>query len=452
MTTADGVDIVIHGARLLDPAGGREAVDVSVRAGRILSVGSCDEPAALTVEAGGLILTPGLVDLHCHLREPGQEYRETIASGTRAAARGGFTTICCMPNTDPAIDTRSVVEYVQRAAQINGVVRVLPIGAITRGRKGSELAEMGELAAAGVVGFSDDGSPVADAALMRHALDYASAFGLPVIDHCEEPSLSKTAVMHEGWVSNVLGLPGQPAAAEEILVARDILLAELTNSHVHIAHISCAGAVALVRSAKARGVRVTAEVTPHHLFLTHEAVAGDGKRGPYDTNARVNPPLRTREDVEACIAGLVDGTIDCIATDHAPHALTDKLCEFDKAAPGISGFETALGIVLTLVRNGSIDLALALRRMSVDPVQAFHLDRGELAGLATLAPGAPADLVLLDPTDEWTVEPAEFLSLGKNSPLAGTRLTGRAMATIAGGHLVYADERLGLRESVRQDG
>jgi dihydroorotase len=447
-TNAVARDLVIRGARLIDPAGGRDGVgDLTVREGRIASVGPSDAHTSRSLDARGLVLAPGLVDLHCHLREPGQEYRETIASGTRAAAHGGFTTVCCMPNTEPAIDTRAVVEYIQRASRADGLVRVLPIGAITRGRKGTELAEMAELAAAGVVGFSDDGSPVADAALMRHALDYASAFGLPVIDHCEEPNLSKATVMHEGWVSNVLGLPGQPAAAEEILVARDILLAELTGSHVHIAHISCAGAVDLVRAAKARGVRVTAEVTPHHLFLTHEAVAGGGQRPAYDTNARVNPPLRTPEDVDACLAGLLDGTIDCIATDHAPHALTDKLCEFDKAAPGISGFETALGIALTLVREGRLDLTLALRRMSFDAVQAFHLDRDDLAGLGTLASGAPADFVIFDPDDEWTVDPTTFVSLGKNSPLAGTPLTGRVVATVAAGTIVYADDRLASQES-----
>jgi dihydroorotase len=447
-TNALAKDLVIRGARLIDSAGGRDGVgDVTVREGRIASVGPSEAHTSRSLDARGLVLAPGLVDLHCHLREPGQEYRETIASGTRAAAHGGFTTVCCMPNTEPAIDTRAVVEYIQRASRADGLVRVLPIGAITRGRKGTELAEMAELAAAGVVGFSDDGSPVADAALMRHALDYASAFGLPVIDHCEEPSLSKATVMHEGWVSNVLGLPGQPAAAEEILVARDILLAELTGSHVHIAHISCAGAVELVRAAKARGVRVTAEVTPHHLFLTHEAVAGGGQRPAYDTNARVNPPLRTPEDVDACLAGLLDGTIDCIATDHAPHALTDKLCEFDKAAPGISGFETALGIALTLVREGRLDLTLALRRMSFDAVQAFHLDRGDLAGLGTLAAGAPADFVIFDPDDEWTVDPATFVSLGKNSPLAGTPLTGRVVATVAAGTIVYAGDQLASQES-----
>lgn len=440
-------DIFIRDARIVDPATGRDAIgSVWVRGNRIHALSRPESGVSATkIDAQGLVLAPGFVDLHCHLREPGQEYRETIASGTIAAARGGFTTVCCMPNTEPAIDTRSVVEYVQRTARAEAAVRVLPIGAVTRGRRGTELAEMGEMAEAGVVGFSDDGSPVADAALMRHALDYASAFGLPVIDHCEEPSLSNGTCMHEGWVSNLLGLPGQPAAAEETMVARDIQLAELTGAHVHLAHVSCAGAVELIRAAKGRGVLVTAEVTPHHLFLTHEAVAGDGVRPRYDTNARVNPPLRTAEDIEACIEGLADGTLDCVATDHAPHAVTDKLCEFDQAAPGISGLETAAAVVLTLVQRGRLDLTVALRRMSLDPAHVFRLDRGPLEGLGSIAAGAPADLVILDPDEEWEVDPRQFVSRGKNSPLAGARLRGRVLATIASGKLVYADERLSAR-------
>lgn len=453
MTTAAAGQLAIRGARIIDPATGRDSLgDLAILDGRIASdtVGPSHAGMALIgseLDATGLVLAPGFVDLHCHLREPGQEYRETIATGTRAAARGGYTTICCMPNTEPAIDTRSVVEYVQRTARLDGIVRVLPIGAVTRGRRGEELAEMGELAEAGVVGFSDDGSPVADAALMRHALDYASTFGLPVIDHCEDPSLSSGACMHEGWVSNLLGLVGQPSAAEEMMVARDIMLAELTGAHVHLAHISCAGSVEQIRAAKHRGARVTAEVTPHHLFLTHEAVIGGERRPPYDTNARVNPPLRTREDVDACLQGLVDGTLDCVATDHAPHAITDKLCEFDMAAPGISGIETAAGVLLTLVHRQRLDVALALRRLSSDPVRAFELDRGPLAGLGTLTAGAPADLALIDLDAEWTVEPQQFESLGKNSPLDGASLHGRVVATVAAGRLVFADGSVSARMS-----
>lgn len=454
MIAANG-HILIRNARLIDPATGRDGVaDLLMRDGRIVATGSLQAEANVeAIDANGLILAPGFVDLHCHLREPGQEYRETIASGTRAAARGGFTTVCCMPNTEPAIDTRSVVEFIQRTAQIDGSVRVLPIGAVTRGRRGRELAEMGELASAGVVGFSDDGNPVADAGLMRHALEYASTFGLPVIDHCEDLSLVGDGVMHEGWVSTRLGLRGNPAAAEEVMVARDILLAEMTHAHLHLAHLSTAGSIELVRSAKQRGAPITAEVTPHHLCLTHEAVLGDGRRPIYDTASRVSPPLRTELDAAACVEGLRDGTLDCVATDHAPHDITDKLCEFDRAAPGISGLETALGLVLSLVHSGSLDLMTALKRLSYDAVRAFQLDRilratsrGETqddwtGGLGTLAIGAPADLVLFDLDKSWIVDPGTFASRGKNTPLAGMRLRGRAVATIFGGNLIF-DERV----------
>lgn len=438
-----GQALIIRGGRLIDPANGRDVrADLLVRDGRIAALGDLhDQRAALEIDAGGLIVAPGLVDIHCHLREPGEEYRETIASGTRAAARGGFTTICCMPNTEPPIDTRSVVEYVQRVARIDGAVRVRPIGTITRKRQGKELAEMGELADAGVVGFSDDGNPVADAALMRHALDYASIFQLPVIDHCEDPSLTAGNVMHEGWVSTSLGLRGQPPAAEEIMVARDIRLAELTNARLHLAHLSAAGSIEQVRQAKRRGIPVTAEVTPHHLTLTHEAVLGDSTRPPYDTNARVNPPLRAEADRAACIEGLRDGTIDCIATDHAPHDVTDKLCEFDRAAAGISGLETALGLALSLVHQGALDLGTVLRRMSYDAIKTLRLDNERLQGLGTLAIGAPADLVLIDIDERWTVDSKSFLSRGKNTPVEGRSLQGRAVATIVAGDLAYGDER-----------
>lgn len=435
--------LLIRNAQLVAASADERGGDLLARDGRIVAIGSgLQERAEAEIDASGLVLAPGLVDLHCHLRDPGQEYRETIATGTQAAARGGYTTICCMPNTEPPIDTRSVVEYVQRMARIEGLVRVLPVGAITRRREGKQLAEMGELAEAGVVGFSDDGNPVVDATLMRHALAYASTFGLAVIDHCEEPSLAASGVMHEGWVSTRLGLRGQPAATEEIMIARDIQLAELTGGRLHLAHVSTAGGVAMIREAKRRGLPVTAEVTPHHLFLTHEAVLGGGVRPAYDSEARVNPPLRGEEDAAACLAGLIDGTLDCVATDHAPHDITDKLCEFDRAAPGISGLETALGVLLTLSAEDRIPLPLALARMSLGAVRALGLDRGELTGLGTLAQGAPADLVLIDPQAEWLVQPERFASRGKNTPLAGRRLHGRALATIAAGQPVFLDERL----------
>jgi dihydroorotase len=446
--------IAIRGGRILDPGRGVDLVgDVLIRDGRIAAVGpGVAAEAGRIIDAAGLIVCPGLIDIHCHLREPGFEHKETIETGTRAAARGGFTTVCCMPNTEPPIDSRADVEYILRTAAAQGAVRVLPIGCITRGRQGKELAEMGDLAEAGAVGFSDDGSPVADAALMRHALEYASAFALPVIEHCEELSLSHEGVMHEGWVANRLGLRGIPAAAEEAAVARNIALAEFTGTHLHVAHVSTAGSVELVRAAKKRGVQVTAEVTPHHLVLTDEAVmlaapvlseveGADGSSGlAYDTNAKVNPPLRPLADVQACIEGLTDGTIDAIATDHAPHAIEDKLCEFDLAAFGISGLETALALCLTLTGDvgaqGHTPLQLLIERLTAGPVRALGLARF-VPGLGSLAEGAPGDVLVFDPDDEWVVEPERFASKGKNTPLAGRRLRGKVVATVYGGTVVY---------------
>jgi dihydroorotase len=360
-----------------------------------------------------------------------------------------------MANTEPPIDSRASVEYILRTAAAQGLVRVLPIGCITRGRQGKELAEMGDLAEAGAVGFSDDGSPVADGALMRHALEYSSAFALPVIEHCEEPSLSHEGVMHEGWVSNRLGLRGIPAAAEEAAVARNIALAELAGAHLHVAHVSTAGSVELIRAAKKRGVHVTAEVTPHHLALTDEAVMlaapvlseVEGADSPgglaYDTNAKVNPPLRPAADVQACIAGLADGTIDAIATDHAPHAIEDKLCEFDFAAFGISGLETALALCLTLVQAvGAVrepPLQLLIERLTAGPVRALGLARF-VPGLGSLAEGAPGDVLVFDPDAEWIVEPERFASKGKNTPLAGRTLKGKVVATVYGGRVVFIEE------------
>jgi dihydroorotase len=412
------------------------APDVLIEDGVVKAIcaGLPDEGVRV-IDARGLVVAPGFVDLHTHLRDPGLEYKEDIASGTRAAARGGFTTVCAMPNTEPAMDTRSVVEYVLREAASRAHVRVLPIGAVSKGRQGKELAELGDLADAGCVAFSDDGAPVWDATLMRRALEYASAFGLPVIDHCEDPALARDGAMNEGWVSTRLGLRGVPAAAEEAAVTRDIALAEATGGHVHIAHVSTRGAVEAIRRAKARSVRVTAEVTPHHLTLTDEIVAFGAMGGDelvYHTNAKVNPPLRSREDVDACVAGLADGTIDCIATDHAPHAVIEKLCEFDDAAFGISGLETAFGLSMRLVREGRIDLATLIERMTAGPVRALALER-HVAGIGRLTEGGPADIVLLDPNTEWTVEPERFASKGKNTPLGGVTLRGAVVATIAAG-------------------
>jgi len=440
--------IHIRNGRIIDPANRLDAVtDVLLREGRVAAVGSgLDTPQdARVIDALGLVVCPGFVDLHTHLREPGQEYKETVESGTLAAAHGGYTTVCAMPNTDPAIDNRSVVEYVQRQAAQYGSARVLVIGAVTKGRAGKQLAELGELAEVGCIGFSDDGSCVADAALMRRALEYVRALDLPIIDHCEDPSLSAGGVMHEGWVATRLGLRGQPAASEDAMVARDIQLAELTGSRIHIAHLSTAGSVALVRAAKARGMQVTAEVTPHHLTLTHEAVlyGAPGDEAPaYDTNAKMHPPLRTRADVEACIKGLRDGTIDAIATDHAPHATTDKLCEFDDAAPGLTGLETALAVSLQLVHQGRIDLATLIERLTAGPVRALRLSEREgREGLGTLAPGAPADLTVFDPDERWTVDPRLLVSKGRNTPFAGFELRGRVVLTVCEGRETFS--RLG---------
>ncbi len=435
--------IIVTGGRVIDPVSRYDQVaDVLIEGGRIAAIGAIDDRSGVVIDADGAVVCPGFVDIHTHLREPGQEYKETIATGAAAAAHGGFTTICAMPNTQPPVDSRSVVEFIQRQALVTPV-RVLVIGCVTRGRAGKELAEMGELADAGCIGFSDDGSPVADPGLMRRALEYASAFGLPIINHPEEPSLAAGGVMHEGWVATRLGLRGQPAAAEEAMVARDIQLAELTGARLHLTHLSTAGSVELVRAAKRRGLRVTADVTPHHLTLTHEAVLdAPGVEGAaYDTNAKVHPPLRTPDDVRACVEGLRDGTLDAVATDHAPHAVTDKLCEFDVAAPGLTGLETALGLLLRVVEHDGITLPEAIERLTIGPVRAVRLDRrtGE-SGLGTLQAGAPADLVIFDPAARWTVTPTALRSKGKNTPLIGTELPGRVLVTIAGGCVAYRAE------------
>jgi dihydroorotase len=441
--------LAIHNARVIDPALGRDGIaDVVIVDGRVTRVGPNEGDMVIEadrIDATGLVVAPGFVDLHTHLREPGFEYKETIASGTLAAARGGFTTVCAMPNTMPALDSRPAVESVMREAELSGRVRVLPVGCITIGRAGKELAPAGELVRAGVVALTDDGDAVADPSLMRHALEYSTVFGLPVAQHCEDPALVRDGHMHEGWVATRLGLRGRPASAEETLVARDIALAELAGAHLHIQHVSTAGSVALIRAARARGANVTAEVTPHHLTLTHEEVAfgfsDDYSRIAYNANAKVNPPLREQVDVDACIAALRDGVIDAVATDHAPHGASDKELEFDLAAAGISGIETAFGLLMTLVHRGEIDLPTLIERLTAGPVRAWGLGRRVgLDGIGTLAPGAIGDLVVLDPNAEWTVDPSQFASMGRNTPLAGRTLRGRVVATVFDGHVVHALE------------
>jgi dihydroorotase len=419
------MSLLIKGGRVVDPAAGTDGVqDVWIVDGRIHKVGKgLKAPAGTqTVDAAGKVVCPGFIDMHVHLREPGFEYKETIASGTRAAAVGGFTAVACMANTFPVNDNRAVTDYILARAKVEGVVRVYPIGAVTRNLEGKQLAEMAEQAEAGCVAFSDDGKCVINAELYRRAMEYALPFGMPVISHAEDCHLGHGGVMNEGLVSTELGLSGQPAAAEDVMVARDIILAELTGAHLHIAHISTAGAVRLLRDAKTRGVRVTAEVTPHHLLLTDEMVRS------YDPNCRMAPPLRTKRDVEACLEALVDGTIDCVATDHAPHALSEKEGEFAEAANGVVGLETAVPLLLDrLVRPGVVDLPTLVTRLSTGPARLLNLPGG------SLAPGASADITILDLEQPWTVDPAAFRSRSRNTPFAGFTGTGAPWMTLVGG-------------------
>ena len=442
---ADRRPILITGGRVIDPSQGIDrTADVLIDRGVVTSVGERADPpdGAEVIDARGLVVCPGFVDLHCHLREPGFEHKETIATGTRAAARGGFTTVCAMPNTDPVIDSRAVVDFVLSKGRDEGAVRVLPIGAVTRGSRGKQLSEMGELSDAGVIGFSDDGLPVHDANVMRQALTYSSSFGLPIINHCEVTELSRQGLANEGWVSSLLGVQGIPDSAEEIMVARDIALAEMTGGRLHVAHASTAGTVELVRQAKARGIaNVTCEVTPHHLTLSDETLLGpDGAAGferltpdAYDSNAKVAPPLRAPGDVDAMVAGLADGTIDVIATDHAPHSPVDKLCTLHDAANGISNLETALGSLMSLVHAGAVELPLLVERLTSAPATILGMDIG------SLKTGAPADVTIFDPNADWVVDPEEFASKGKNTPLAGRTLKGKVIVTVFGGDIVHRE-------------
>jgi dihydroorotase len=443
-------ETLLRGARVLDPSRGLDTQGaVLLRAGHVVEVAArivAPEGAEIVDLPASWVLAPGFVDLHAHLREPGFEAKETIASGAAAAARGGFTTICCMPNTQPVIDSRATLAAVLHAAC--GVpARVRPIAAISKGEAGRELSEMMELAEAGAVAFSDDGRPVSSGRLLRAALTYAAPLGLPVVEHCQDEDLVGGGVMHEGPIATMLGLEGWPSAGEEVMLARDLVLVRLTGARYHAAHLSTAGAVELVRQAKRAGLPVTAEVTPHHLLLTDTWVAGE-RTGPlaealaatgaapppgprYDATAKVNPPLRAAEDCAALLEGLLDGTIDAIATDHAPHTSVEKDCAFAAAAFGISGFETALAALLALVHAGGLPLATLIAALTVRPARAWHLDGG------TLAPGAPADIVVFDPDEAWTVDPARFASKGHNTPLAGLRLRGRVRQTWLDGRKAY---------------
>lgn len=421
--------LLLKGGRVIDPSRGTdETADVLIQDGRIAGVGpTLGAPDGAEVrEVAGCAVAPGLVDVHVHLREPGNEDVETIASGARAAAAGGFTAVCAMPNTDPVTDNQAAVGFIVRQSLRAGFARVHPIGAISVGQRGEQLAEFGEMVGAGAVAVSDDGKPVASSHLMRTALEYARTFDLPVADHCEEPTLAQGGVMHEGLVASRLGLKGIPAAAEEIMVGRDILLAELTGGHVHLCHMSTRGSVELIRRAKDRGLRVTAEVTPHHLTLTDQACEG------YDTHAKMNPPLREAADVAALRAALREGVFDCIASDHAPHAYDAKEAAFDDAPFGIVGLETAFAVLYTeLVLGGVLTLPELVARMSTAPARVFHLPGG------TLRPGAPADVAVLDLGARWTVDPGAFYSKSRNTPFAGQTLTGRPRLTVVAGKPVH---------------
>jgi dihydroorotase len=378
------------------------------------------------IDASGKVVSPGFIDLHVHLREPGFEHKETIRTGCLAAAAGGFTSVVCMPNTNPVNDNASVTEYILLKARTEGVVNVFPVGAITKGLKGEALAEIGEMREAGCVAISDDGRPVMNSRVMRHAMEYAKAFELPVISHAEDLNLSSDGVMNDGFTSTILGLRGIPNASEEIIVARDITLAELTGTHLHIAHVSTAGAVRLIRDAKKRGVKVTGEATPHHFTLDDKAVLN------YDTNAKVNPPIRSRDDMEAIREGLKDGVLDIIATDHAPHTEDEKKVEYDLAPFGISGLETALPLALRLVEERILTLTELIRKFTFNPAQIIiRSDRG------TLKPGAPADVVIFDPNKTVKVDRDKFFSKGRNTPFHGWQLSGQILYTIVGGKIVF---------------
>jgi len=418
----------IRGARVLDPATGRdERLSLDIEAGRIVALGpEADGVPDEVIEADQLWLAPGLVDLHTHLREPGQEYKEDIASGTRAAAKGGYTTICCMANTDPVNDNAAVTAFIRRRALESAVVRVEVIAAATRGLRGEIMSEMASLAKSGAVAFSDDGAVIMDAAVMRRVLEYARGVSRPVVAHCEDVNLRGPGLVHEGPHATCSGLPGSPAEAETVMVARDLELARLTGAHLHIAHVSAGRSVELLREAKAAGVRVTAEVTPHHLALSAAVTVR------YDTNTKMAPPLRTARDQEALREGLADGTIDCLATDHAPHAAFEKDVEYSKAPFGVVGLETALPVLLELVREERLSALEAIDRLSTRPARLLGLRAG------TLEVGGPADLVLIDPERGWKAEAATLVSRSKNSAFLGREFRGAAIRTYVGGELVYA--------------
>ncbi|MDL1977719.1 MAG: dihydroorotase [Deltaproteobacteria bacterium] len=421
--------LIIRGGRVIDPASNTDAIkNVVIENGRIVRLQSGAEtrnPDSEIIDASGMWVVPGLIDMHTHLREPGHEYKETIATGCAAAAAGGFTSICCMPNTTPVNDNQSVTDYILKKAREAEHARVYPVGAISKGLQGKSLAEFGELKEAGVVAVSDDGNPVMNSQLMRRALEYTRAFDLFVISHCEDLDLAGNGVMNEGTVATRLGLRGIPNAVESVMVSRDLMLAELTGAKLHIAHVSAADSVRCIRDAKKRGVLVTAETAPHYFSLTEAALLD------YNTNAKMNPPLRTKKDVEAICEGLRDGSIDAIATDHAPHSILEKDIEFDAAANGIIGMETSLPLSLKLVRNGILDPMTLIAKMSTNPARILGLPAGQLK------PGASADVTVIDPEVSFTVDANSFKSKARNCPFDGWNLQGKAALTIVEGRIIH---------------
>jgi dihydroorotase len=423
--------ILLRGGRVLDPAAARdEQADVLIEDGHIAEVRpGIEAEGADVLDASGCWVAPGFVDLHTHLREPGQEYKEDISTGGRSAVAGGFTSIACMANTSPVNDDPATTDFIIDRAKQSSPARVYPVAAATRGLEGKVMTEMSALMSAGAVAFSDDGKTIMDTGVMRHVLEYSKLVGAPIITHAEDRTLVAGGVMNEGAVSTRLGLPGNPAIAEVVLVERDLMLAEFTGAHLHVAHVSTKGAVERIRAARERGVHVTAEVAPHHLALTDSALL------EYDTNAKVAPPLRTAGDRDACRAGLANGTIDAIATDHAPHAQHEKDLDFVEAPPGMIGFETAYAVVMDMVRRDEISPLELMRRLSTAPARIIERPGG------SLAPGEPADVVLLDPDATWRYDPAEGYSKSRNSPWAGLEMTGRVKLTIVGGSPVYSSEK-----------
>lgn len=423
-----GYDLVITGGRVIDPETKTDRIaDVFIRDGIIKKVEKArgKVKAKEIIDAKGKMVVPGLIDMHTHLREPGREDEETIYTGSCAAVAGGFTSICCMPNTQPPIDNQETVKFVYEKAK-EAKCKIYCIGCITKGRKGEELTEINDLVQAGAVAISDDGKPVSNPQVLRNALEYSRMFDLPVISHCEDLYLSANGVMHEGFVSTNLGMCGIPSIAEEVVVARDIALAEFTQARMHIAHISTEGSVELIRQAKKRGVKITCEATPHHFTLTDEIIR------TFDTNAKVNPPLRTKKDVEAIRRGLKDGTIDCIATDHAPHSIEEKEVEFDFAPPGLVGLETALGLVITeLISKRILSWTQAIAKLTVNPARILNLKGG------TIKRNSPADITIIDPKASWVVDPSEFQSKSNNSPFGGRKLWGKVCCTIVEGNVVF---------------